>query len=333
MWIDLFDENRAIMFDLGDTGSLGTRKLLRVERVVVSHTHMDHFVGFDRLLRLVLGREKELTVTGPPGFLRSVQGKIEAYTWNLISDYPVKLRAEEIDGVTVRSVLYTGAGGMLPEPQPDREWNGTIHAERLFTLHGVLLDHEIPVVATAVRETEHISVNRDRLLRAGLAPGPWLRDLKQAVRRCEPMDHMIEASTREGGSRRYRIDELEAKILFRTPGRRIAYVTDTGYTPANVEKVVALARDVDLLVCECAFLDEDRDLARERFHLTARQAGEIARAANAGKLAPFHFSPRYRGRERELFQEASSSFGGPVVNLVETGSDLRLRVNPDEATR
>ena len=116
-------------------------------------------------------------MTGPPGFLDRVRGKIAAYTWNLIEDYPVRLRAEEVVGDTVRSVLYRGAGRMEPDPLPDRPFTGVIHGERLYTMHLEVLDHGIPVLGVALRETEHISVNKDRLLRMGLVPGEWLREL------------------------------------------------------------------------------------------------------------------------------------------------------------
>ncbi len=315
LWVDLLDEGRSVLLDLGDLRHVSPRKLLRVERAIVTHTHMDHFVGFDHLLRLALGRERDLTVTGPPGFLRSVRGKIEAYTWNLIDDYPIRLVAEELDEESIRSVEYTGPGHMVPQPIPDRRFTGTIHADRIFTIHVAVLDHGIPVLAAALRETEHISVNKDRLERMGLAPGPWLRDLKQAVRRCEPGDVIVEADTRDGSPHRFRRDELVAEIILRSPGQRIAYVTDIAFTPENVEKVAELARDADLMVCEAAFLQEDESLARERKHLTARQAGELARAAGARRLAPFHLSPRYQGREREILEEAAQSFGGPILEL------------------
>ncbi len=314
LWVDLLEEGRSVLLDLSDLRHVVPRKLLRVERAIVTHTHMDHFIGFDQLLRLALGREKELVVTGPPGFLRRVEGRIGAYTWNLIEEYPVRIRVEEVDGDLVRSAVYTGTGRMRPEPQPDRPFDGTLHAERLFTVHGALLDHGIPVLGVALRETEHISVNRDRLERLGLRPGPWLRELKQAVRRCESMDEPIEADA-EGGARRFRRGDLVEEIILRRPGQRVAYVTDLRYTEENAAKVVELAWEVDLLVCEAAFLDRDADLARARCHLTARQAGEIARAARAQRLAPFHLSPRYLGREEEIFREAADSFGGPVLRL------------------
>jgi ribonuclease Z len=315
LWIDLLDEGRSVLLDMGDLHHVANRKLLRIERAVVTHTHMDHFVGFDHLLRLTLGREKELVVTGPAGFLDRVRGKVEAYTWNLIEDYPVRLKAEEIDGEIIRSELYTGPGRMEPEPLPDRPFHGVVHGERLYTMHVAVLDHGIPVLAVALRETEHISVNKDRVLKMGLVPGEWLRDLKQAVRRCEVGEQEIRATTEDGGDRVFTRAELTEEIILRSPGQRLAYVTDIGLTPENVDAVVGLTRESDLLVCEAAFLHEDRALAEQRCHLTARQAGELARAAGAKRLALFHLSPRYQGREWEIAAEAGDAFGGPVLAL------------------
>lgn len=315
LWIDLLDEGRSVLFDLGDLRHLSPRKLLRVDRVVVTHTHMDHFIGFDRLLRQCLGRDRELVVSGPAGFLDNVRGKIQAYAWNLIEAYPVRIVAEEIAGDTVRSLAFAGGDRMRPESLPDRAFDGTLHAERGFTIHATPLDHGIPVLGLALRETEHLAVDRDRLTRLGLVPGPWLSELKQNVRRCRPASERVEARTADGPPRSLACGTLAADILRRTPGRRIAYVADIRYTAANRRRVVALAGDVDLLVCEAAFLHADAALADERRHLTARQAGELAREAGAKKLAPFHFSPRYAGREDELLHEAAVAFGGPVVRL------------------
>jgi ribonuclease Z len=316
LWIDLPDEGHSVLVDLGDLSRIPSRKLLRVDRVLVTHTHIDHFIGFDHLLRLVLSRrERELTLTGPPGFLRNVQGKIEGYTWNLIGSYPVKLIVEEVDGDTLSSVAYSGEGRMRPEPQPRRPFRGLIEAHRAYTIHVDLLDHGIPVLGVALRETEHLSVNKDRLDAMGLRPGPWLAELKQAVRRCSEAGRTVDAETVDGTTRTLECAELEREILFRTQGQKIAYFTDVRYTEPNVERIVALGRAADLMICEAVFLDEDEELARDRFHLTARQAGELARAAGARRLAVFHFSPRYTGREEELIRQASGAFGRPVVHL------------------
>ena len=56
LYVDLHDEQRALLFDLGDLAVLPPRKLLRISHIFVTHTHMDHFAGFDQLLRVVLVR-------------------------------------------------------------------------------------------------------------------------------------------------------------------------------------------------------------------------------------------------------------------------------------
>ena len=62
-------ERRALLFDLGELTAVAPRKLLRIEHVFISHRHMDHFIGFDHLLRCLLGREKKLHVWGPSGMI------------------------------------------------------------------------------------------------------------------------------------------------------------------------------------------------------------------------------------------------------------------------
>jgi ribonuclease Z len=76
----------------------------------------------------------------------------------------------------------------------------------------------------------------------------------------------------------------------------------------NVEKAIALARDADRLFIEAPFLEVDVDFAARSRHLTARQAGDIARCAHVARLIPFHFSARYRERENELLCEAETAF-------------------------
>lgn len=57
LFISFLLEKRAIIFDLGDIYSLSARDILKISHIFISHTYMDHFIGFDRLLRLFLGRD------------------------------------------------------------------------------------------------------------------------------------------------------------------------------------------------------------------------------------------------------------------------------------
>jgi len=78
-----------------------------------------------------------------------------------------------------------------------------------------------------------------------------------------------------------------------------------------VETLAQLLAGVDLLFIESVFLNEDRDHAARKNHLTAQQAGLIARRTGARAVVPFHFSPRYEGRSAALVAEMHSAWSGP----------------------
>ena len=95
----LFDK-RAILFDLGHLGALTSATLLKISDVFVSHTHIDHFIGFDYLLRVCFGRNKVIRFYGPKNFIRNVEGKLAGFTWNLVDRYDesITLEVNEISG-------------------------------------------------------------------------------------------------------------------------------------------------------------------------------------------------------------------------------------------
>jgi ribonuclease Z len=315
--IDLKFVRRAVLFDIGDVARLPTRKLLRVSDVFISHAHMDHFAGFDRLLRVCLGRAKGVRLYGPPHFIDRVEHKLRSYTWNVVqnyaADFTVTAQELEPDGCT-RSARFCSRSRFVRESMADGFAHDMILlAEPELRVRAAFLDHETPCLAFLLEESTHVNVWKSKLAELDLPTGPWLQELKAAVLAGEPDDMPIRATWRDRHGPHERImplAELKAKVIRLVPGQRICYVTDAAFTDANVKRITELAERADLLFIEAAFLHEDLERARDRFHLTARQAGELARAAKVSFALPFHFSPRYLDRELELRAEFEAAFRG-----------------------
>jgi ribonuclease Z len=318
LFVDCLFEHRALLFDLGDIQALPPRKLLRISHVFVTHAHMDHFIGFDWLLRILLGREKDLQLFGPAGFLAQVEHKLRAYTWNLVHNYlsDFTLRVTEVDGNGAgRYASFRCINAFRREDETSVTCpENVLLREPAMQVYCTLLDHGgIPCLAYALQEQAHVNVWKNRLQELGLPVGGWLRDMKQAVLRNEPEQWQIQVAWREDGAHQERLVSLaELKPALRiVPGQKIAYVTDVAWHDDNVARIVELARNADLLFIEAAFMESDAEHGKRKFHLTARQAGEIARAAHAGSAIPMHFSPRYQGLDRvSLRAEVEAAFGG-----------------------
>lgn len=318
VYIDCLFARRAFLFDLGDISRLPPKKLLRVSDAFVSHAHMDHFMGFDWLLRLLLGRAHTVRLYGPPGFIDQVEHRLAGYTWNLVGSYDTDFTFEVIEASSdgrARRARFRCKSGFRREDAGDTVApDGILRDEDEFRVRGVFLDHQTPVLAFALEEKSHINVWKNRLDELGLPTGPWLNALKRAVRASEPDDRPFPVRWRDrhgDHERVFPLGQLRHEVLRFVPGQKIVYVTDAVYHEANAERIVTLARDADILFIETPFLDEDAERARNRYHLTARQAGLLARAAGAKVVVPFHFSPVYEDdRGRALRAELEAAFSG-----------------------
>lgn len=312
LYVALPWERRALLFDLGDISRLSAGYLLKVSDVFVSHAHLDHFVGFDHLLRVLLGRQKALRMYGPPGFLECVRGKLCGYTWNLVDGYPLVLDVREVHPAEIWQARFACADGFVPREEPIRlPWDGTLLAEPNLAVRAIHLDHRIPCLAFALEETQRLNVDRTRLDAMGLPVGPWLMDLKRAVRAGAPGESQIRVACSDGEERRERslpLAALRSTLLTITPGQKLVYVTDAVGSDENAAKIEALASRADYFYCEAGYPDRDVARARARYHLTAEQAGRMAGRAGARHLAVFHFSPKYRGYAGELVAEAMTAF-------------------------
>lgn len=87
------------------------------------------------------------------------------------------------------------------------------------------------------------------------------------------------------------------------------------------ENAYNIAKDVDALICEATYLSQDEELAINYKHLTAAQAANIAKEANAKKLILLHYSQRYPNHHpfeeeaKKIHKDTLASFDGLEIPL------------------
>jgi len=102
------------------------------------------------------------------------------------------------------------------------------------------------------------------------------------------------------------VQHNEESIAFRiisTDGFSAVYTGDTDYS----ETIIDLAKDTDLLICECALPDK----LRVRGHLTPSLAGDLAARAEVRKLVLTHFYPECE--KEDIAAECRKTYAGPLV--------------------
>lgn len=301
LYIRMLWEGRALMFDLGHTNSLSNRDILKITDIFVSHTHVDHFIGFDNVLRISLKKEGPLRFYGPEGFIDRVEGKLRGYTWNLTDDYPLVIDVYEVTEGYIEQAVFKAGNRFKKESQEKRPSNGILLHDSFCKVSARILDHQVPCLAFSLEEECHININKDMLTKMGLPAGPWLSELKESVRG-NKFDTVI---TVEG--RALSFSDLR-EVVNISHGQKFSYVVDALGSEENIKKTIELVKGSDLLYIETYFLESDRDKAKERYHLTAREAGRIAREARVRKFEILHFSPRYTDDPDALLSEAEDEF-------------------------
>jgi len=315
LYIPFLFEKRALLFDLGDLSPLTPRDLLKIEHVFVTHTHMDHFIGLDMLLRIFLGRDKILHLYGPPGLFKHVEGRLSGYTWNLVMEYENNfiLNVNEVHEDSILTRSYHCREGFRSNGPLSREpFSGVLLKTPSFYIEATLLDHRVPCLGLALVERFYVNIIKEGLKKLCLEIGPWINDFKNALYEGNDLNEPFSVTGKENGNvvikKEFILGELAHEIARITPGQKIAYITDVIGSKENRSKIINLTRDAEHLFIEAAFLECDRDVARKKHHLTARQAGEIAGAAGVKRFTLFHFSPRYSNRAEEIQEEAMDAF-------------------------
>jgi ribonuclease Z len=298
LYVEPLNLAHAFLIDCGNH-HLGHARLLRARFLFLSHTHLDHFIGFDSWMRVHLGSTNTLHVIGPPGIASHVYHKIHGYVWNLAETVYLKYKVTELD--PLRSFeLNPSKTYELEEVDP--VWP-SIDSKEEWSFRFASLQHlSIKSYGYRLFMRDQWRVDEDALLASGFPPGPWLKQIKAK-----------EEGTVSVSGEEHDIASLRKQLLYFAPGYAITYISDAVFHEENIPRMIDLAAESDHLFCESSFLKEDQDRAAKTHHLTTVQAATIAREANVKQLHLFHFSRRYAGLEHLFLKEARSIFPRTMI--------------------
>ncbi len=96
LFVDDPGRDNAILIDCGENAAISNDRLGDLEAVFVTHHHVDHFIGFDRIVRANLDRDKALHVFGPAGTIRKVYSRIKSYEYPFFPFQKIVLEAHDI---------------------------------------------------------------------------------------------------------------------------------------------------------------------------------------------------------------------------------------------
>jgi ribonuclease Z len=139
--------------------------------------------------------------------------------------------------------------------------------------------------------------NRERAVELGVPPGPLFGRIQRGETVCLEKDGIpVHVGPKDVmGSPR--------------PGRTVVYTGDTRPVHPRIAEFVT---SPDLLIHDATYDDECLDRAAEVFHATAGEAGDAARALQAGTLALVHISSRYTSPAGHI-RDAARAFSGTVI--------------------
>ena len=157
-----------------------------------------------------------------------------------------------------------------------------VHEGKDFYVRAFPLQHTKTCVGYTLEELDRPGeFNVEKAVALGIKPGPLFGQLQRGEEVALEDGKIVKPSDVMGEKR---------------SGRKFSFVTDTLYLPSIAKEV----QGSDLLICEGMFADDCEDQAKEKKHMTSRQAGTIARDADARRMAMIHYSPRYTDRDLPL---------------------------------
>jgi ribonuclease Z len=170
--------------------------------------------------------------------------------------------------------------------------NGIFFETEEFYIESEFMKHGIPVYAYNFVIKDKIRIDKNKLKKSKLPKGKHLSEIQKG------RDIIYEG-------KKYKAKDL----TYIEKGRKISIVLDTVYN----DKIEKFVKNADILICESSFGSELTETAKEHLHLTAEQAGSIAKKAKVKKLILTHISQRYETDTKLLLSDAKKHFSNVLI--------------------
>lgn len=240
-------------------------------------------IGFKRLSRILITHGHLDHILGLAGLLSTFM------RWETIESLEIFGGKAALERITdlLYGVVLRGAKPPMPVKLVTLT-PGVFFETEDFTITAIPVYHRSPdSLGYLFEEKPRRPFLPEKAEALAIPPGPWRGDLVAGKDITLPDGRVIHPDMVMGELRQ---------------GTRMAYIGDVGETNNLLEYV----RGMDALVIEATYTDDDRDMARQFAHLTARQAAELAKNAGVKRLILTHISRRYR--DKDVLQEAQAIF-------------------------
>jgi ribonuclease Z len=317
LFIDYPGKDDAFLFDAGENGRLDPSRMSDLQAVFITHHHVDHFVGLDRIVRANLDSDKTLHVYGPDNTIRKVYDRVKSYEYPFFPFMKIVMEVHDLLPGRMRTGLLECARH-FPEPDiVETDWKGPLVYENDdLKVEACFADHTVPCLSYALVEKTGYHPDAVRLATGLLKSGEWVQEALALLRKGASGKTVLEI---QGG--RFTLASLEEQYFGSSRGARVAYVTDTAWSAVVRPGLLKLANRAQRLYCDSYYSIAQEKQAATYHHMTATHAAKFAKAAKVEELILMHFAPRYAGKYWDLVEEASAIFPKVSADLGEADRD------------
>jgi len=161
-----------------------------------------------------------------------------------------------------------------------------------FYLEAMPMQHSIPCNAYAFVEKAKTRLDKKKIKQLKIPNSPLLGQL-QAGKDIELNGKKIKSS----------------QVTYSTEQNKIVFILDTALN----DNCYKITKNANTIITEAVYLNNEADLAALHEHLTAEQAGEIAKEAKVNALYLAHLSQRYDNNEKLILKEAKAKFKNTFI--------------------